>query len=431
MSYNLFDRRSFIKKTAAGAIGIGLTANETFSLSDHTYNLSKIKEYRRMGRTNAMVSDIGSGIPYSESVLKAVIASGVNFIETAESYDNGRNELLIGDVINRLEREKLFITTKVNLSTGLATSTDEIIRSAEGSLRRLKTPYIDLYMMHQAQSIVKVADKSFHKACDRLKKEGKIRFRGLSCHGTFWWQEQGSSLEDILMAAIEDGRYDVLFFPYNFLDPGMGERIIRACKAKDIGTMIMKSNPVGVLEDYERILNRGDKLDVFEQKDYERKKDQLEKASGFLSRYRLSNIEELKKAAYRYILSNQGVGTICCRFRNFSDIEFFAGISGTRLDSSSGMLLSDFRESLGFLNCRIGCSICEKSCPGHIPVNTIMRYYYYAQILKETDSASEYYHNLKIPNKSDCNGCPGFCEKSCPHKVAVRILLNEADRSLT
>jgi len=428
---NIFNRRSFIKKTAAGAIGIGLTANETFSLSDHTYNLPKIKEYRRMGRTNAMVSDIGSGIPYSENVLKAVIDSGVNFIETAESYDNGRNETLIGNAMKGFEREKLFITTKVNLSTGLATSTDDIVRSAEGSLRRLDTPYVDLYMMHQAQSIVKVADKSFHKACDKLKKEGKIRYRGLSCHGTFWWQEQGGSLEDILMAAIEDGRYDVLFFPYNFLDPGMGERIIRVCKANDIGTMIMKSNPVGVLEDYERILQRGDKLDVFEQKDYERKRDQLEKASGFLSSYRLSDMEELKKAAYRYILSNQGVGTICCRFRTYSDIEFFAGISGTRLDPSSDKLLSDFRESLGFLNCRIGCNICEKSCPGHIPVNTIMRYYYYAQTLKETGSASGYYRNLKIVNKSACNNCQGFCEKSCPHKVAVKTLLNEADRSLT
>ena len=225
MAHNKFDRRNFIRKTAAGTLGIGLTVHKAMSLSDQTDALPKIKDYRRMGRTGAMVSDIGSGVPYSESVLKAAIASGVNFIETAESYDNGNNESLIGNTIRKIERESLFVTTKINTSLGIGASQDDIYNRAEASRKRLGTDYIDLYMMHQAQSIVKVGDKNFHKACDKLKKEGKIRFRGLSCHGSLWWQEQGGSLEDILMAAIEDGRYDVLFFPYNFLDPEMGQTI--------------------------------------------------------------------------------------------------------------------------------------------------------------------------------------------------------------
>jgi len=206
------------------ALGVGFLGDHTFSHrpSFNNYNPPRIKDYRRLGRTGAMVSDIGSGIPYSESVLKAVIDSGVNFIETAESYNNGKNESLIGNVIKNFDREKLFITTKVNTTAGL-TSSDDIIRRAEASIDRLKTPYIDLYMMHQAQSLLKVGDKNFHKACDKLRKDGKIRFRGLSCHGSLWWQEPGGTLEDILMAAIEDERFDVLFFPYNFLEPEMGE----------------------------------------------------------------------------------------------------------------------------------------------------------------------------------------------------------------
>jgi predicted aldo/keto reductase-like oxidoreductase len=233
----------FLLKSAA-TLGVGILENISFPHSGRAAKLPGIKDYRRLGRTGAMVSDIGSGVPYSESVLKAVINSGVNFIETAETYSNGKNEILIGNVIRNFEREKLFITTKINTTIGITTSYDDIAGRAEESLKRLNTPYIDLYMNHQAQSIMKVTDSSFHKACDRLKKEGKIRFRGLSCHGTFWWQEPGGSLEDILMAAIEDGRYDVLFFPYNFLEPEMGERILKACRSKDIGTMIMKSNPI-------------------------------------------------------------------------------------------------------------------------------------------------------------------------------------------
>ena len=425
------NRRTFIKKSAVGALGFGIIGNKSLTRPEQPEKSSHIKEYRRLGRTGAMVSDIGSGIPYSETVLKAVIGSGINFIETAETYDNGNNEILIGNAIRGMEREKLFITTKINTSFGLADSADDIARRAEESLKRMNTPYIDLYMVHQAQSILKVADSSFHKACDKLKREGKIRFRGLSCHGTFWWQEPGGTLEQILMAAIDDGRYDVLFFPYNFLEPEMGERVLQACKSKNIGTMIMKSNPVSVFERYEDILKRGDNLGILEQKDYDKKRLQMEKARDFFLKYQLSDREKLEKGAYQFILTNKNVGTICCRFRNFSDIEKYVGLSGSTLDNLTAGLLSDFSESLGFLNCRIGCNQCEKSCPGHLPINTIMRYYYYAQTLKEKESASKYYRDLGSLNANVCKKCSGGCEKSCPHNVAIRELLADANNSLS
>jgi len=425
------NRRTFIKKSAVGALGFGILCNRSSPQPDQPENVSHIKDYRRLGRTGAMVSDIGSGIPYSESVLKAVIGSGVNFIETAETYNNGNNEILIGNAIRGMEREKLFITTKINTSFGLADSADDIARRAEESLKRMNTPYIDLYMVHQAQSILKVADSSFHKACDKLKREGRIRFRGLSCHGTFWWQEPGGTLEQILMAAIDDGRYDVLFFPYNFLEPEMGERVLQACKSKNIGTMIMKSNPVSVFEDYEKVLNRGEGLGFLEQRDYNRKKQQMEKADAFFKKYNLVSMDELKKGAYRFILSNKNVSTICCRFRNYSDIETYVGLSGTTLDNQTASMLADFRESLGFLNCRIGCNLCEKSCPSHIPVNTIMRYYYYSKVLMDKESASGY-HTASGSSKADiCRNCTGACEKACPHNVAIRELLTDTHMLLS
>ena len=232
------------------------------------------------------------------------------------------------------------------------------------------------------------------------------------------------------MAAVDDGRYDVLFFPYNFLEPSMGERVIQACKSKGIGTMIMKSNPVSVFEDYENILKRGDKLGILEQKDYDKKRLQIDKARDFFLKYKLTDMEKLEKGAYRFILSNKDVSTICCRFRNFSDIEKYVGLSGTTLDIPAAGMLSDFRESLGFLNCRIGCNHCEKSCPNHLPVNTIMRYYYYSQSLKEKESASCYYRELGSFNADACKNCSGDCEKACPHDVAIRELLADANRKL-
>jgi len=431
MDNNKLNRRNFLKKSSISALGIGLLGDHALGHKAPVNKLHSIKEYRLLGRTGAMVSDIGSGIPYSEPVLKAVIESGVNFIETAESYSNGRNEELIGNVIKNYDREKLFITTKVNTTLGLITSSDDIIRRAEESLRRLKTPYIDLYMMHQAQSLLKVGDKSFHRACDKLKKEGKIRFRGLSCHGSLWWQEPGGGLENILMSAIEDERFDVLFFPYNFLEPEMGERVIKACKAKNIGTMIMKSNPVTVFEDYESILNRGDDLGVLKKKDYEKKKVQMENAGAFFEKYNMTDIETIKDGAYQFILSNKDVSTICCRFRNFSDIDKYVRLSGTSLDARASELLTDFRNNLGFVNCRIGCNVCEKSCPHIVPVNTIMRYYYYSQSLNDNKGARQYYSELQGSNPDVCHSCEGACAKACPHTVAIRELLVDAHQKLS
>ena len=378
-----------------------------------------------------MVSDIGSGFAYGESILKAVFDAGVNFIETGESYTNGRNEILIGNVIKNYERERLFVATKANPAYRIFNSADDIVRRAEESLKRLQTGYIDLYMIHQAQNLITVKNDYFHKACDTLKKSGKIRFTGLSCHGTSWWEEPRESLEDILMAAIEDERFDVLFCPYNFFEPEMGERILKACKEKDIGTMIMKSNPVDSFDNYDKIVKRGERLGETEQKDYDKLKSWMENAGRFFELYNMKDIEQIKDGAIQFILTNKNVHTICCRFRNFADIEKYVKLSGTTLNDRTAKILSDFKDRLGFLSCRIGCNICEQACPQKIPVNTIMRYNYYFNTQKMEKEAMQYYRELRLTKPDVCYGCEGYCEKFCPYGVATRTLLTIAHENLS
>lgn len=427
------NRRTFLKNSSLGLLGAGISGSELLSdqSGENTTVSPVIKDYRRLGRTGAMVSDVGSGVPYSETVLKAVLDSGVNFIETAESYSNGRNETLIGNVIKKYEREKLFIATKANPAYRIFKSEDDIVRRAEESLLRLQTSYIDLYMIHQVQNLVSVKNDYFHRACDSLKKNGRIRFTGLSCHGTSWWEEPKESLEDILMAAIEDERFDVLFCPYNFFAPEMGERILKACKEKDIGTMIMKANPVDSFENYDKIVKRGGDLGQTEQKDYYKLKSQMENAARFFEMYNMTDIEQMKDGAIQFILTNKNVGTICCRFRNFSDIEKYIKLSGTTLNDRTAKMLADLKDNLGFLNCRICCNICEQACPHKIPINTIMRYNYYFQSQKMEKAAMRYYRELKSAKPDVCNECEGSCEKACPHGVATRALLAIAHENLS
>ncbi|MCK4700252.1 MAG: aldo/keto reductase, partial [Bacteroidales bacterium] len=191
MKNHKLNRRNFLRNTSLGFLGAGLLGKKGLATQsqDQENELHKIKGYRRLGRTGAMVSDIGSGVPYNESVLRATLKAGVNFIETSEGYGNGRNEELIGRVIKNFNREKVYIATKASPAYNIFKSTDDIIRRAEASLERLQTKYIDLYMIHQAQNIVRIKNDYFHRACDQLKNEGKIRHVGLSCHGQPYWQE--------------------------------------------------------------------------------------------------------------------------------------------------------------------------------------------------------------------------------------------------
>ena len=121
-------------------------------------------EYRRMGRTGLKVSEVclGSmtfGMPnwgideaQARQITDLAIDSGVNFIDTANSYAGGESERILGRILEG-RRDKLILATKVYNPmgpdiNGSGTSRYHIMREVEASLRRLRTDYIDLYQIH-------------------------------------------------------------------------------------------------------------------------------------------------------------------------------------------------------------------------------------------------------------------------------------------
>ena len=305
------NRRDFLKNSSLGFLGAGLLGKRNIATPslEKQDELPKIKEYRTLGRTGFKVSDIGTGCPFSEAVLKAVLNAGVNFIETSEMYGRGNNETLIGDVIKDFDRESLFIATKVAPTLKEFDSSGDIIRRVNSSLKRLQTEYIDCLMIHGAENSERVKNEYFHRAIEELRKEGKVKFTGLSCHGHAWWDSPEETFEQVLNTAIADGRYDVLMLPYNFFEPEMGNRVLKACKDNDIGTLIMKSNPV-ILYDFfntlkEETEQEGNQLSKRYNIAYEKFKHQTEVAYDFFNRYALSGLEEVKNGALQFILSNE------------------------------------------------------------------------------------------------------------------------------
>ena len=89
-----------------------------------------------------------------------------------------------------------------------------------------------LLTMRCHSSLKMVGYAPFHEACEQLKKEKKLRFTGISSHGSR--DGKGETMESILMAAVKDGRYAVMLLVYNFIQKEMGDKIMKACKKKNI-----------------------------------------------------------------------------------------------------------------------------------------------------------------------------------------------------
>ncbi len=109
------------------------------------------------------------------SVIKKAVELGINAIDTAESYGNGVSESVIGKAIKAFKREDVFVITKVSIDH---LRYDDVLRAAEGSLKRLNTTYIDLYLVHWPNHYVPIRETA--KAMERLFNEGKVRYIGLS-----------------------------------------------------------------------------------------------------------------------------------------------------------------------------------------------------------------------------------------------------------
>jgi aryl-alcohol dehydrogenase-like predicted oxidoreductase len=161
--------------------------------------------YRKLGKTGLTVSEIGfgawaiggpagaSGTPLGwgktsdEESLAAIRRArelGVTFFDTADSYGFGRSESLLGIVLSR-KREDVVIATKVGVARDADGrlrkdfSREHVQHSVDGSLKRLRTDYIDLYQLHNP-TIEDLRRADIHEAMDRLQEAGKIRFWGVS-----------------------------------------------------------------------------------------------------------------------------------------------------------------------------------------------------------------------------------------------------------
>ena len=147
-------------------------------------------QYLQLGSSTLQVSRIAFGCmslqqePGSIDVLQRAVALGINYFDTADLYDKGVNETLVGTALKGV-RDKVVIATKVGnvwrpdgSGWDWNPSKQHILKSVDESLKRLQTDYIDLYQLHGG-TLQDPIDESI-EAFEQLVQQGKIRYYGIS-----------------------------------------------------------------------------------------------------------------------------------------------------------------------------------------------------------------------------------------------------------
>jgi predicted aldo/keto reductase-like oxidoreductase len=425
-------RRKFLNASALGVFGAGLFFRSKFISSEdfQAEPQPKVREYRKLGRTEFKVSDISCGICFDTGLLNAVLDAGVNYIDTAEEY---KNEHLIAQAIKNRKRESLFITTKLEIEK--AGDKKGYLDRARRCLERLKTDYIDCLMIHSCPDEETLKNEGFHAAMKELKTQGRLRFLGISNHGVSRRTEPKVSMERVLLAGAEDGRFDVFLMAHNFLNENNGAKVLRVCKEKNIGAALMKVNPIGlylrIKEEAEILEKEGRNISKELLDSLDRLKGRTDEIQPFVKKYNLQNQSDIRKATVKWALTSVNVSTVCCRFENFDQLDDFISVSGTKLTAMDLQKLAAYKKGYGYTYCRHACGDCEPRCPENVPINTIMRYNHYFVAQGREKEAMSKYAALATPKADRCKQCPGHCETACPYGVPIQGLLVLADQRLT
>ncbi|HHT9135725.1 MAG TPA: aldo/keto reductase [Candidatus Wunengus sp. YC60] len=182
-------------------------------------------KYRKLGNTGIEVSEIGFGTwglggnsygtvddNVSKAALRFAFDSGITFYDTSDLYGNGHSEEVLGDALHDV-RDKIIISTKVGLlpHTGFDMPCDfspaYIRQGLDASLRRLRSDYIDIYLLHSPTIGMLREDSAIVATLQDLKEAGKIRAYGISARSP-----------DDCLASIQEFDFKIVQVNFNMID---------------------------------------------------------------------------------------------------------------------------------------------------------------------------------------------------------------------
>jgi voltage-dependent potassium channel beta subunit len=212
-------------------------------------------KYRKLGKSGLKISEIGLGswLTYgtateaetAEACIHKAYEIGINFFDTANAYNKGEAENVMGHALKDYTRSSYVLATKVFFPMGSGPndrglSRKHIIEQCEASLKRLGTDYIDLYQCHRFDSDTPVEETL--RALDDLTAQGKVLYTGIS----EWTAEQ---ITDAAATSKRLGLRPLVSNQpiYNMFERYIEKDVIRASEQEGMGQVVFSPLAQGVL----------------------------------------------------------------------------------------------------------------------------------------------------------------------------------------
>jgi len=329
--------------------------------------------YRTLGKTGLKLPVINMGVMLTDNpnIIRAALDSGVLLLDTAHGYMQGRNEETIGEVIKRRPRDSYYIATKVNLpqdrTKGLFTegaTTEEFLRRLDTSLKRLGLDYVDILHLHGVSRKESVVFEPALKAFEQAKRDGKIRFSGVSTH---------SNEPEVIDAVTDLKVHDVILTSYTFKQKHYQEVRKAIARASQAGVGIIGMKAVrGISQQPPTVKNI--------------------------------------PASFKWILQDPNVHTIVTGFTTFEHIEMDLSVMEDLTLTEHEKIELQKEAVLPGLYCQ-GCRQCLGQCPEHLPIPDLMRAYMYTYAYRNLTHAQDLVLSLNLSNRicEDCTACPVKC----------------------
>ena len=274
--------------------------------------------YRTLGRTGLKITTLSFGAMLTPEyeVIRAGLDMGINYVDTARRYLNGRSEAVVGRALKGI-RDKVYVATKTKPDSN---TRDAIMKDVETSLENLGTDHIDVIQLHNLDNPKRAFIPEVREAYLKLRQEGKVRFFGVTTH---------TNQAEVIDAVVNDPDkfFDTVLVAYNMKsEPSVKQAIARA-KGAGIGVVAMKIQ------------------------------------AGSYRREEAQPISpEQAAAALKWVLQDPNVTTVIAGMKTLEHIKRMMPVMGMKLTAADARIVQRYSRAIDGYYCRL-CARCEPTCP--------------------------------------------------------------------
>jgi len=396
MGENMFKkgigRRDFMKSSLAGVGSFFLLPGNANALSLQAQEGKSGEKkiiHRTLGKTGIKLPPINMGVMNSDNpnLVRAALSGGMVMLDTAQTYQRGTNETMLGEILKGRPRDSFVLATKSRLphdqKTGiyLSEATEEAYtKKIDTSLKSLGLDYVDIYYHHNVWVRESALYEPIMNALMKAKKAGKTRFVGITTH---------RNEPEVIQAAIDSKFYDVVLTTYHFKQkhyPEIRSGMARAAEA-GLGVVVMKAMGGRQLQ--------------------EDSKEPIDAA-----------------AAMKWVLQDPNAHTIIAGFTTFDQMNLDLSVMENPALTKPEKAHLQRGALMAGLYCQ-GCGQCLNQCSQNLPIPELMRAYMYVYGYRNLVEAQDLVVSLDLPLNvcGECSTCPITCLNGFKVRDRVRNIV--------